>query len=203
LSHYTYLHRRADDGIPFYIGKGQGARAHSHSPRNEFWKSIVRKHGISVEILAHWADEKDAFHHEVALIAAFRSMGFRLANLTDGGDGASGPRQKKVARRLGMRLSEATKAKLREINTGRRATDETRQKMRAAMMGKPKPTEAVEKQLKNSPQVRAVRCLGTGCEFISCGRAAVALGKKAQFGAHIAKAARLGLVAFGQRWEFI
>jgi len=87
---YTYAHYKADTKEIFYIGKGSGRRAYDSSQRSKFWKSVVAKHGFSVEILASWYCEKDAFSHEKFLIETFRSMGFRLCNMTDGGEGVSG-----------------------------------------------------------------------------------------------------------------
>lgn len=88
--HYTYLHRRNDTGAVFYVGKGLGRRALQKCGRNDRWNKIVAKHGFSVEILAPWPSEAEAFAHEIFLIATFREMGVDLANYSDGGEGASG-----------------------------------------------------------------------------------------------------------------
>lgn len=61
---YTYLHRRASDNLPFYIGKGKGDRAYRTNHRNPYWHRTVRKHGLTVEVLAHWLTEAEAFEHE-------------------------------------------------------------------------------------------------------------------------------------------
>ena len=88
--YYTYLHRRNDTGAVFYVGKGLGRRALQKCGRNDRWNKIVAKHGFSVEILAPWPSEAEAFAHEIFLITAFRDMGVDLANYSDGGEGASG-----------------------------------------------------------------------------------------------------------------
>ncbi len=87
---YTYIHRKADTGEVFYVGKGKGYRCHDQNNRNKHWANIVKKHGFSVEIAGRFASEKDAFDHERMLIAGFRADGIKLANMTDGGQGMAG-----------------------------------------------------------------------------------------------------------------
>jgi len=87
---YTYAHYKPDNSV-FYIGKGQRRRAWSNKNRNPHWRNVVAKHGEpKVEVLAQWATEQEAFEHEKFLIWCFRDMGCSMANITDGGDGASG-----------------------------------------------------------------------------------------------------------------
>lgn len=100
--HYIYLHRRADDGVPFYVGKGKlrqlrGApryeRAHEPHRRNGHWMHTAAKHGIVVEILCHCRTEEDNQSIECMKIAEIgRSDQKRgtLINRTDGGDGRRG-----------------------------------------------------------------------------------------------------------------
>lgn len=117
---YTYLHRRADDGAVFYVGKGTGARAHRTTRRSLWWLRVARKHGHTVEILAHWDDEVQALEHEKLLIACFQDMGAPLVNLTLGGEGTSGYRHSKQARR---RISEVQRGKPRPEHVRRRISE--------------------------------------------------------------------------------
>jgi hypothetical protein len=87
---YTYIHRQADDGSVFYVGKGSITRARTASGRSNFWKRVVNKHGKVVEICAGWDTEQEAFEHEKFLILCFKDMGCRLTNMTNGGEGTSG-----------------------------------------------------------------------------------------------------------------
>ena len=120
---YTYAHYKPDNSV-FYIGKGQRKRAWAHDNRNQYWKNVVAKHGLKVEILAHWPTEQEAFEHEKFLIWCFRDMGCTMANLTDGGEGCSGMKvsQESIQKRLesmkGYVVSEKTKAKMRESSLG-------------------------------------------------------------------------------------
>lgn len=91
--YYVYLHKKATDGAPFYVGKGSGKRAHKHHNRSVLWKNIVEKHGLEVEIVKDGLDEDEAFQLECALIEQYgrKDVGKGvLANHTDGGDGVRG-----------------------------------------------------------------------------------------------------------------
>lgn len=86
--HYVYVHRRADDARVFYVGKGQAERAHDRDNRNRYWRAVVAKHGIVVELVAWFDVEVDAHQCECDLIAWYGRR--NLTNLTDGGEGTTG-----------------------------------------------------------------------------------------------------------------
>jgi len=122
----TYAHYTPQGRI-FYIGKGSGHyRAYCMTGRNNYWEKIVAKYGKpSVQILSDWNTEKEAFSHEILLISCFRSMGYELANLTNGGDGTSGYKQtpehveKTRKAKLGKPIhSEEFKRKLSNLHKG-------------------------------------------------------------------------------------
>lgn len=147
---FTYAHFRKSDGRIFYIGKGRNNRHLKKDNRNEYWRRTVLKHGLSVEKLAIWETEKEAFEHEKFLIWCFRDMGVQLANLTSGGDGLANPsiatrlklsqnnamRKPEIAvkislARKGVKLSEDHSKKISQGLTGRKLSDATRAKMSA------------------------------------------------------------------------
>jgi hypothetical protein len=104
---YTYAHY-TPQGRLFYIGKGQHGRAHSKHGRSSYWNKIVAKHGSpEVQILANWDTEEEVFSHERLLISCFRDLGYKLCNLSNGGEGPSG-----------MKHSEEVKEKLRVFHMG-------------------------------------------------------------------------------------
>jgi hypothetical protein len=105
--YYTYAHFTPNKNL-FYIGKGNGRRAYIFHKRNNHWNNIVKKHGKpEVQILAHWSTEAEAFDHEKLLISCFKDMGHTLCNMSEGGEGASGPKH-----------SEEFKQRIRELHTG-------------------------------------------------------------------------------------
>jgi len=134
MEFYTYAHSKPSGSI-FYIGKGQKNRAYTYGNRSEYWKRIVNKHGNpTVEILAHWKTAEEAYDHEKLLISCFRDMGYKLANLSDGGEGAAGTKH-----------TQETKDYLRKINLERVLTDEQKAKISAAGKRKRLSAEAKDK----------------------------------------------------------
>lgn len=136
---YTYLHRRADTGAVFYIGKGAGLRAWSKKSRNKHWQHVTEKHGHTVEILAPWPLEAHAFEHEKHLIACGRMLGWPLVNATDGGEGPSGwsPSEETLAKMsaagLGRKMPPEVRAKISAANKGRKLSAEHAEKLRAIL----------------------------------------------------------------------
>lgn len=143
---YTYVHRKADTGEVFYVGKGKGQRAYTKFNRTKYWAHVVAKHGLIVEIVANWVHEHEALANEVALIAEYRTTGIRLVNLTDGGEGASGQvftaerRKKMSAAMLGKQIPVDVRLKISATLMGRkmpRRSVEHQEKLAAARRGKP------------------------------------------------------------------
>lgn len=134
---YIYIHRRADTGEVFYIGKGSGRRAWATQYRTEYWQRVRAKYGIVVEILERFETEAAAFEREKALIAHHRTAGLRLCNITDGGEGASGNVMTEHAKQL---ISMANKGRVRGPDS-----DETRKRKAEAAKGRSMSAEAVAK----------------------------------------------------------
>lgn len=136
---YVYLHLRADDGLPFYVGKGRNNRAWFAHGRTVHWQRIVKKHGLVVEILRDSMSEREAFEFEKSTIAAL-GRGF-LCNCTDGGEGMSGHVKsaetlaKLRQSLLGRKHSDSTKALIGAKSKGRVVSDETRRKLSSANVG--------------------------------------------------------------------
>jgi len=85
MKHYTYAHI-LPDGRYFYIGKGTKRRAYKKDTRKAHWHAVADGVDYTVQILAHWATEAEAYEHEKFLIACFRDMGHPLVNKTPGGN---------------------------------------------------------------------------------------------------------------------
>lgn len=90
---YVYIHRRLSDMTPFYVGKGRRNRAWDRNKsdyRNDHWVNTAKKHGVYVEIVCSNMNEDDAINLEISKIAELKSLGCKLVNQTNGGDGRSG-----------------------------------------------------------------------------------------------------------------
>ena len=87
---YIYAHIRKDNNQPFYVGKGKDKRCFSKRGRNQYWHRIVEKCGYESKIIANNLDEELAFLAEAECIELYKHHGYKLVNMTNGGEGASG-----------------------------------------------------------------------------------------------------------------
>ena len=90
---YVYRHVRLDKNEVFYIGKGHGNRAWDVHNRNKYWRNIVSKSEIRIDILFETDDEKECFEKEKEFIVMYGRKDIKtgtLCNLTNGGEGDKG-----------------------------------------------------------------------------------------------------------------
>jgi len=132
---YVYVHRRATDGIVFYVGKGTANRAwQKASKRNEHWKRIVDKHGLIVEIVESGYQDWYSMEREIQLIEFY---GFdNLCNQTHGGEGCSGRVWREESKK---KLSDSKKGMKTPWTCGDRnhmKTAESKAKVSAALKGR-------------------------------------------------------------------
>lgn len=148
MEYYTYVWRDAA-GVPFYVGKGKGKRAHNTTRRSVDFKEIYAQGGCTVEIVDWFIHESQAHAHEVELIELYgrRDIGGLLVNKTDGGEGTSGRKLNDEARAKISAAAKArgipneTRARLIEATRGKKHTDEHKSKISAALTGRPRPGE--------------------------------------------------------------
>jgi hypothetical protein len=151
--HYVYIHYKADDDQPFYVGKGVGRRSTSKLSRSKYWNNIVNKHSYYAEITDYFHTNQEALNREKSLIASMRYSGITLCNLTDGGEGSTGYRHTEEARNkigkaaignkntLGRKLSEEHKKAIVEASignkycSGKKLTEEHKLKLKLATTG--------------------------------------------------------------------
>lgn len=91
--YYVYIHRRATNGIEFYVGKGSANRAwhwSSKKGRTKLWLKCARKNGVIVDVVQDHMTEEDAYLLEMWMIAKLTHEGLHLYNMSDGGTGGSG-----------------------------------------------------------------------------------------------------------------
>ena len=123
---YVYTHYRLGTNVPFYVGIGKvrskGISRHLQQfSRNRYWKFIVAKdNGFDSVKIAENIDRELAALAEIEKIDQLRRLGFKLANLTDGGEGTLGSKHN-----LGLIRSDSTKEKIRQANLGKKQSQET------------------------------------------------------------------------------
>ncbi len=154
-----------------YIGKtihGLRWRKKSHERDAELEKfdvvfhKAIRKHGsdnfIWTELYVS-TDDASLCDAEVSLIADYKAAGFRMYNMTSGGEGMSGyvMSEETRAKRTGRKMTDEQKAKLSAAWTPERkaalaermrnrvVSDETRLKSSAVRIGKKMKLETIEK----------------------------------------------------------
>jgi hypothetical protein len=138
VTFYTYIHTRASDNKPFYVGKGRGKRAYSAAGRNTHWHRVVAKHGLKVDIASRWPTEVEAFEHEKFLILCLKDMKMLLVNQTNGGEGRAGWVPDELFRNMvsrvhaGKAISDETKAKMSASGLLANAAIEVRARKRAS-----------------------------------------------------------------------
>lgn len=171
VSFYVYLHRRATDGRVFYVGKGKCKRAFDKSKRSTHWKRIVAKHGYTVEFVQRDIQEWYAFELEKDLIAYYGRE--NLCNRTDGGDGVSGYKHSKEAKRkISINRTKPNLNGCKNSFFGKSHTEEVKKKLRDGMrliiakngnpmQGKSRPDISGAKHHKS----RKVMCIDNGMTF--------------------------------------
>lgn len=158
---YTLAYPESMGGRVFYVGKGIDKRidVHERDARldkgtNPYKKNIIRKiwrEGSQVvkTIIAYFETHRDACSYEIALI--FFMDG--LANLTAGGEGASGvvfsaERRRQLSENTRRQMqSEESRRRLREVNTGKKHTAATRQKLSEANKRRPRVSSETRRKI--------------------------------------------------------
>jgi len=119
---HVYVDRRCDDGKPFYVGKGNDARL-SRSVRNLRHTNVAKKHGFVREVVMTTPDENFALQKERELITEFHTRDYDGGcNYTAGGDGVSG-----------LRHTQESKDKNRAAHVGKTLSKETCEKKSVSM----------------------------------------------------------------------
>ena len=125
--YYVYIYYRLDTNEPFYVGKGHDDRWRClNRTHNLYFKNIINKHPIAVEIIKDNLTEEQAFGIECWLINELvfeygfsieiknnRSIekGYHLCNMTWGGDGVSRPCKEETKERISKSRVERGVAK--------------------------------------------------------------------------------------------
>lgn len=138
----VYQHKRNDTGEIFYIGIGtRKDRANSKASRSDWWNAIESKYGRTVEVLFEDVDIQQAKFIEKYLISYYgrkdSTTWGQLVNMTDGADGC-------------YNHSNEVRKKMGEKNIGRQSwnkghkwSQEVKDKMSKAKLGKPKQLKSI------------------------------------------------------------
>jgi hypothetical protein len=138
---YIYIAFRPWDGSPCYVGKGMGRRWRTHLSKshNKQLRGIVSKAGgeIPIVVIRSGLSEPESFVIEMAFIKAIgRYPHGPLVNHTDGGEGMTGYKQsadtieKRVSKIRGIPRPTDVVAKIALSNTGKKRTDEVKEKLK-------------------------------------------------------------------------
>jgi hypothetical protein len=144
---YVYMAWHPITGMPIYVGKGHGNRHryHNKNTHNLRLANAIQKYGhINFFIIRDGISEREAFQTEMALIEHFGRADLGLGtlyNLTNGGEGTSGPKTPEWRAKIGLRhkgkiVSAETGARISASKTGYKMSDETRARMSASHKGK-------------------------------------------------------------------
>ena len=159
------------------------------SPKNDWVKSLLRL-GLRPQMrIFGWVPTGSWRLVEPQVIADARTKGCRLLNLAEGGQGSLGciltDTHKEALRAASRRYwsDPANRAKSSALLVGRTQTEETKEKIRASKLGRPRPAHVIE----------AVRKARVGKCPDSAARDKMSLAQAA------ANQERHGLVAFGER----
>lgn len=112
------------EGI-FYVGKGSCRRARSVKHRNKYHASIVSKHGEDNILIGtlECSNEQTAFELEKGLIKCLTRSGVKLANMTIGGEGASGNKGSEKQRQHMILLNQFLTPDDRKYNRSKEPLD--------------------------------------------------------------------------------
>ena len=198
-SYYVYEYYVIETNEVFYVGKGSGNRV-SSGKRNKFCEDMKKTHNWAYRIVKDNLTEQQAFSLEKELIKKYReTTTYRLTNVTDGGEGASGL---KCTDERKAKLSKIFKEKwknpefresnvsIRQDPNGPYKSKEFKEKISSLTKGKLNPNynnhwsdsqkknlSQVRKELKiacrgKNPRAHPVICVETG-EYFQCIRDAI------------------------------
>lgn len=141
----VYKHIRKDTNEVFYIGIGKSEkRAYNATKRNQYWKRIIEKYSYDIEIIETDLTWEAACEIEKQLIKKYgrADLGLgSLVNMTDGGDGT---KNMLLTNEYLTKLRKPKSEEFRLKCIGRTHSEETKQKMSEAKLGKKRPVEVME-----------------------------------------------------------
>jgi group I intron endonuclease len=143
------------DGELRYVGKSvRGLKRfygkNTHRAYCSNWIKSLRNKGLNYEVII-LEETNNLVEAERRLIKLFRTLGYKLTNMTDGGEGTVGFKmseetKKKIGKKaLGRKCSDLTKLKISKSKNGKPRSAETRSKISKSKIGKKRGVEFAEK----------------------------------------------------------
>jgi len=105
---YVYIHYNKLTNQPFYVGRGFGDRFKHTFSRNRYWKNYVNKYGFYYEKIEENLTLEQSYYLEVYWISQLKAWGFKLTNLSSGGEFS----------RVGAKASIETRLKMSKTRMG-------------------------------------------------------------------------------------
>jgi hypothetical protein len=170
---YVYEHIRPDTNQVFYVGKGSGSRLNSLSDRNRHWKNVVNKVGFEAIKITQHESEELVLLVEMERIDQLRRLGYKLVNVTNGGQGISGLKHSEESKKkmsdsrkslVPHKHTDESKQKIREALTGTIFTEERKNKIRLKAIGR-KVSEETKNKLRGRSFKHSEETIKRMCEI--------------------------------------
>ena len=188
--YYVYFWYYNDNYHVFHIGKGTGNRCYeTKAHRNQYFRNIINKYRdrVSVRICINGLTESEALSLERDLIKIYKSIGCCETNFHEGGCGGntgnynSIERSRKLSKAArnrtgsknpmyGCHHSDETRQKLREANLGKKLSEEHKNKLKMANTGRKKTDKELEfisnlNKGKKMPEETYDKMMNSLCKF--------------------------------------
>ena len=117
---------------------------------------IIKNQKPIIEIISSFEYQDEVTKEEIRLIKELKESGYKLTNLTEGGDGQRGIKLKKnhtlINWNKGRKMSDCSKKKLSDSKKGVKFTEEHKEKLSQSKMGKKRSKESIENQIKTKSE---------------------------------------------------
>ena len=140
---YLYVKQHQSTGL-LYFGKTTKADPFKYTGSGKHWIRHINKHGADISTIDVWGfDNQDActsfaleFSEKHCIVESNEWANLIPENGLDGSATGAKHSEESKAKMRGRKCSEATKAKIRAAQLGKPKSEETKAKIRAAQLGK-------------------------------------------------------------------
>ncbi len=153
--YYVYIWYLESSKEVFYVGKGSGNRVTSMKDRNPHFRHIRNKCKCGYKIVKYFDNEEEAYDYELKLGTEYKAKGQAWCCYVLGKTDKflSNETKKKIAKTLkgnipwskGKHLSEETKEKMRQAHLGKKQSEEVKKRRSIALMGHKMPKSTCRK----------------------------------------------------------